>query len=184
MSAPDRSSEVATIVGAHKALLDGNEDHRRQVLVFICDELNSDDHGQWGVLSKDDRDPPFIPSDIIVWRQSREHFDVLTDSGPTWIPRGPIQDAWSWQPARVVDGGGDAPRPPQPRPPTYHSYDESQVVAFQRDVVDTYASAGRVVDLSNVVWAARMQYDAATALTYAESRAKHLAALRAELRLS
>ena len=62
-------------------------------------------------------------------------------------------------------------------------YDEAQALAFQADVQATYVEAGLALDLSNVVWTARMQYDAVS-LGYAASRAKHLAELRAALGLT
>ncbi len=61
-------------------------------------------------------------------------------------------------------------------------YDEQQVVAFEGEVVDTYVQAGRTPDLTNVVWAARMVYDAVT-MGYPASRTKHLRELRIELGL-
>jgi hypothetical protein len=61
-------------------------------------------------------------------------------------------------------------------------YDESQVVAFEQDVVAAYKAAGRTPDLENVVWATRMVYDATAGnLGYAASRQKHLAELEAAL---
>lgn len=61
-------------------------------------------------------------------------------------------------------------------------YDEQQVVAFEQDVVAAYRQAGRTPDLENVVWAARMVYDAtAGGLGYVASRQKHLAELVAAL---
>lgn len=61
-------------------------------------------------------------------------------------------------------------------------YDEGQVVSFEQDVVQAYRAAGRAPDLENVVWAARMVYDAtAGGLGYPLSRAKHLAELVAAL---
>lgn len=59
-------------------------------------------------------------------------------------------------------------------------YDESQVNAFESDVAAAFASVNRVLDPANVVWAARMQFDAVT-MGYSAARAKQLAALRVEL---
>lgn len=65
-----------------------------------------------------------------------------------------------------------------------NAYDEAQVVAFQTDDVQAqYAEAGQALDLSNVVWCARMEHDAATGLGYSSSRKKHRAELRAALGL-
>lgn len=61
-------------------------------------------------------------------------------------------------------------------------YDEQQVLSFQQDVQGEYVKAGQTLDLGNVVWAARMTYDAVT-MGYPASRAKHLAELDAALGL-
>lgn len=61
-------------------------------------------------------------------------------------------------------------------------YDEQQGVAFQGDVMKAYEAAGQPLDVGNVVWSNRMTYDALE-MGYPGSRAKHLAALRAQLGL-
>lgn len=64
-------------------------------------------------------------------------------------------------------------------------YNEQEVVAFEQDVIAAYQAVGRMPDLTNVVWAARMLFDATTGdLGYARSRQKHLAELNTELRRS
>lgn len=96
---PDRSAQVAVIANANLALLDGDQDHKRDLLGIIIRTLNTDNPGDgnnWGFLKKTDQGD-FIPSDIIVWNPSREHFDVLTDTGPTWIADGVLTNpAWIW----------------------------------------------------------------------------------------
>lgn len=62
-------------------------------------------------------------------------------------------------------------------------YDEQQVIAFQTDAQAAYTEAGRVLDLNNVVWAARTTWDARD-LGWPASRAKHLAELRQALGLT
>ena len=64
-----------------------------------------------------------------------------------------------------------------------NQYNEQLVLVFQQLVMDTYREAGQALDLSNVVWSARMQYDAATTMSYSASTNKHLAELRKELGL-
>jgi hypothetical protein len=96
---PDRASEVAAIANAHLDLLDGNEDHRRDLAGIIARELNLTipaDGNNWGLLQKNDRTPPFIPADILVWKPTGEHVDILTDDGPMWGVHGPISAAWAW----------------------------------------------------------------------------------------
>lgn len=60
------------------------------------------------------------------------------------------------------------------------AYNEQEVVAFEQDVVATYRRYFRQPDLENVVWAARMVYDAVE-MGYPASRAKHLAELEAAI---
>lgn len=96
---PDRSAQVAAFVAANSSLLDGDEGHRRDLLGMICRELNLTNPGDgnnWGLLTKNDRTPPFIPSDILVWNPTLEHVDVLTDTAATWLVIGVIPPEWSW----------------------------------------------------------------------------------------
>lgn len=61
-------------------------------------------------------------------------------------------------------------------------YREEEVVAFQQDVINAYASVGRQTDLNNVVWSARMVFDAtAGGMGYPAARQKHLQVLKQEL---
>lgn len=97
---PDRSAAVATIVAANLSLLDGNENHKRDLLGVIIRQLNVDfpaDGNNWGYLSKTDRTPAFTPADILMWKPTREHIDVLSDTAATWINYGtPTNAAWIW----------------------------------------------------------------------------------------
>jgi len=63
-----------------------------------------------------------------------------------------------------------------------HAYEEQQSIDFEQDVMAAYLEAGQPLDLANVVWAARMTYDAVT-MGYPASRAKHLNELRVQLGL-
>lgn len=63
------------------------------------------------------------------------------------------------------------------------NYDEGWVNANQELIRDTYSEAGANLDLNNVVWSARMTYDAARGLLPEISRWKHLNSLRAVLSL-
>jgi hypothetical protein len=118
MSAPDRSALVASVVNAHRELF-GTDDTRRGLLYYICEALNKDDGGEWGVLVKDDRGG-FIPSDVIVYRSTMEHFDVLQGApdGPSWQPHGPITNPrWRWERATTMlfaPGTLLTPAPPAP----------------------------------------------------------------------
>lgn len=115
MNAPNRAVEVAAIVGNHRELF-GTDDSRRGILYFICTALNGVDDNNWGVLLKTDRDN-FIPSDIIVWAPTREHFDALggDPDRAIWLPLGVITNpAWLWAPADRVKPPLEPPAPPAP----------------------------------------------------------------------
>jgi hypothetical protein len=100
MNAPDRSAEVRALCSAHpEAFGDPPEtnDARRLALLrtWIIPALNRLDDGQWGLLLKPEQNNRLI-CDCIVWRDTREHFDVLTGTGATWIPHGLMHPAWVW----------------------------------------------------------------------------------------
>lgn len=122
MDAPYRGLEVERLVRAHSEIFkDGAgkpidqddprlDDSRRAFLPVICATLNAIDGGEWGLCSKDDQGGK-IPSDIIVWRPTREHFDVLTGTGPSWQPRGIMPNTWRWVPAPQVNTPGGTTDP-------------------------------------------------------------------------
>lgn len=131
MNAPNRSDLVVGVVNQHRELF-GTDDTRRGLLYYICEALNRLDGGEWGVLVKGDR-ADFIPSDVIVYRSTLEHFDVLKGDpdGPSWQPHGPITNpTWRWERASTMlfapgngpapgelPAPGDPPAPPAPPPP-------------------------------------------------------------------
>lgn len=98
---PDRSAQIAPIVAANIGLLDGNDNHKRDLAGIIARKLNVDNAGDgnnWGLLEKADRVPPFVATDILVWKPTLDHVDVLTDSAATWSPNGIITNpAWLWK---------------------------------------------------------------------------------------
>lgn len=64
------------------------------------------------------------------------------------------------------------------------NYNEQWVIDNQKLIADTYVEASQQLDLNNVVWSARMEYDAARGLLPEVARWKHLNSLRAALSLS
>lgn len=120
MSAPNRAAEAAVIVNDHRNLF-GSDFSRRGILYYVCRGLNALDDGNWGVLIKTDQQD-FIPTDVICWKPTREHFDILggAPDRPIWDPKGiPASDKWIWGPADLVKPGNDPPAPPEPpAPPT------------------------------------------------------------------
>lgn len=92
--APNREKDVKDLVDKYRGLLNGDDDKGRVVTGLICNDLNRLDGGQWAMLIKNDRNPPFVPYDILVWKPTREHFDVLSGLNSEWIPDGPIRSTW------------------------------------------------------------------------------------------
>ena len=122
--APTRQAEVAAIAAQHPEAFVGpaaSADERKLALLgTIVVALNRQDRGLWGELLKTDQGGK-VPADIIVWRPTMEHFDVLSDSGPLWGPSGVVTNpAWVWM-AVPDDAGAPLPpvgHPPQPVPPS------------------------------------------------------------------
>src|SRR3990167_5019541 len=86
---PDRREVIEDLVRTkYRPLLNGDDVRRREVLGMICLDLNVLDGGNWQLLVKNDRNPPGLPADPLVWKPTREHVDTLTDFGPAWIVHG------------------------------------------------------------------------------------------------
>lgn len=101
-SAPDRSGDVARIVSQHSEAFRGDpatvDDRKRALLPVIVRELNVQDGGRWGLLTKTDQ-----------WRQgARRCHRVAADAGALRRPDGSRADvgtAWAAPEPRVaVDG--------------------------------------------------------------------------------
>lgn len=122
MNAPNREAEVVKIWDTafpQGHTFSGDDERRVFLLDTLIPELNKLDEGQWGSLIKTDRTPPFIPSDIVVWQDSREHFDVLTDHGPAWQPDGVMDNpSWVWGAVPLSPSGEPSTPPPAPTTPT------------------------------------------------------------------
>lgn len=116
-AAPYRGGEVAAIANQNIGLLSGPgsiDDKKRELLHVIVRGLNQQDNGNWGELLKTDQGG-YVPADVIVWRPTMEHFDVLTDSGPMWGPSGVVPNpAWLWV---AAPGGPVVTLPPSPTQP-------------------------------------------------------------------
>lgn len=117
MTAPNRAGEASAILKTLPvAAKTPTDEGRRANLFTIIRALNKIDAGQWGALVKTDQGNK-IPGDILVWRPTMEHFDVITGAGdPAWIPDGVITYApWQW-----FDVGDhaviDVPDPEEPDP--------------------------------------------------------------------
>jgi hypothetical protein len=122
MNAPDRSGTVRAFYASHPEhfTADRHDENRRRSLPSLIahlDDTHPGDRGKWGVLVKTDRNLK-IPCDVLVWKDTGEHFDVMDSQGGMWNPHGPISvnggGAWFWAPPSVVDPAGEerALRPP------------------------------------------------------------------------
>jgi hypothetical protein len=125
MNAPDRSATVRAFYASHPEhfTVDRHDENRRRSLPALVGHLEAvhpEDAGRWGVLVKTDRNNK-IPCDVLVWRDTGEHFDVMDSQGGMWNPHGPIHinaggpDIWFWGPVSVVDPNGEE-RALQPPP--------------------------------------------------------------------
>lgn len=112
--APNRQGEVAQILSdLPRAAKTEADDGRRANLFAIVRGLAARGDCCWGVLVKTDQANK-IPADVIVWRPTLEHFDVITGAGdPYWQAHGPVSNAaWLWQ----AVPGADPPPPSTPPP--------------------------------------------------------------------
>lgn len=100
------------------------DDAKSKVLPFVVDALNTADAVTgWGVLVKTDQGDK-IPGDIVVWRGTMQHYDVMTDTGAIWDEKGVVTNpAWVWRapgPTKQppIDIPPDVPPTPQQPPIT------------------------------------------------------------------
>ena len=115
MNAPDRSATVRAFYAVHPEhfTADRHDENRRRslpALITHLETMHPTDRGKWGVLVKTDRGNR-IPCDVLVWRDTGEHFDVMNSQGGMWDPHGPISanggGAWFWAPPSAVDPNGE-----------------------------------------------------------------------------
>lgn len=115
MTMPDRSSTVRQFYAAHPEYFTAerhDENRRRSLpsLIAHLEHVHPSDRGRWGVLVKTDKGNK-VPCDVIVWKDTGDHVDIMDSQGGIWGPHGPISvnggDAWFWAPASVVDPTGE-----------------------------------------------------------------------------
>jgi hypothetical protein len=115
MNAPDRSATVRAFYASHPEHFTTerhDEDRRKSLPALIAhlETVNPGDRGKWGVLVKTDRNNK-IPCDVIVWKDTGDHFDIMDSQGGMWGAHGPISvnggGAWFWAPASDVDPNGE-----------------------------------------------------------------------------
>jgi hypothetical protein len=134
MSMPNRSKEVKEICARYPQAFgppDATVDKRRRLLIpIICRELNTVDGDNWFLLNRLDRNdddprPGRLTSDVLVWKPTKEHVDVLSASGGMWgvhpaiTDRQWLLDKWSDWPS--WDDVSPTPTP-VPVPGATHRY--------------------------------------------------------------
>jgi len=142
MDAPDRAAMVSDIWNRFPPRLvlfpNGetkfpDDDARRAYLMLVLiPKLNEREviPGEWGYLIKSD-DGDRIPADIIVWKDTLDHFDVLTDKGPTWGPHGKIKSSWKFgSVSRTEPGEPGEPEEPEEGEPTETTPSEKILLAL------------------------------------------------------
>lgn len=111
MQAPNLAQEVAQITKQKATLPFPTEEARLAFLVeVLIPDLNRIPgmDRRWGKLVKTEQNNK-VPADIIVWRDTMEHFDVLTDTGPMWHNHGSVTNPnWVWAEAAEEN----IPQPP------------------------------------------------------------------------
>lgn len=126
-----RKAIVASVLSRFSTQIDAPEDSideiGRRLLPHIIDAMPAEDAGNWGVLQK----PNKIPYDVLVWKPTLEHFDVMSSAAttpgnrrlqPVWINNGTLPDpSWVWKDWRsagiVPLGESPVPQPnPEPTP--------------------------------------------------------------------
>lgn len=159
--APNREDEVKQLVARYRPMLDGSDDKGRVVTGLVCNDLNRLDAGQWGMLIKNDRNPPFVPYDILVWRPTKEHFDVLSGLNSNWQNAGVIPISWDWLACPASSPDTTPPPVVTPPPPQAESNVLPVVLDLQR--------------LANAIYAFDVAHEAAE-LNRAEAAAAQLKA--------
>lgn len=157
MNAPNRSAAVAAWVNTHRVLFVGEgdpDDITRELLIPLAQHLNLlEGREVWGRLVKSERHPPFIPHDILMWKDTRQHFDVFTgaekieDVQPMWGENAPPEDErWIWQSVEDFEQP-DVEQPEQPADPAPPQIEPGQRLASYDDMIaGAHPYAARVAE--------------------------------------
>lgn len=93
MAVPNRSKEIKAIAAKYPQAFGGDEatlDARRRLLMpILCRELNKLDGENWYLVNRLDREdddpkPGRLTSDVLAWKPTMEHVDMLSSSGTMW----------------------------------------------------------------------------------------------------
>ena len=97
MSAPNRKPVVESVLRKLNEYLtvksDDSDERRRSLLPYIWAELP--DRKDWALMLKTERDPDFIPVDILWHKPSMEHCDCTTTSSKDNQGNVTIKAAWT-----------------------------------------------------------------------------------------
>lgn len=137
MNAPDRSAWVMEIWKNYPPVMlvngafPSDEERRVYLLDVLLPRLRGrEPYGTWGCLIKTDQNDK-IPADIAVWKDTKEHFDVLTDTGPIWKPHGPAKKAWIFGDVSTIPYGDEWKPPPPPDPPAVDLMGRLEALEFE-----------------------------------------------------
>ena len=117
MSAPNRKEQVNVALSKLTEFLtvksENSDTRRRQLLPYIWNELP--DKQDWALMLKTERDPDFIPVDILWHKPTNEHCDCTTTSKKDSNGNVTIKAAWTnhgtnermtdgrWRPIEVAE---------------------------------------------------------------------------------
>lgn len=162
MAAPNRKAIIEQIlvkfadqITAPSSEVDGIG---RRLLPHFIEAMPPEDGANWGVLEKRTSNPYSVPYDILVWKPTREHIDVLTSSEvssgvrrlrATWGNIGPLpKPTWHWcawwqTQTPIVPLPSNDPIPgPDPEPPPSGDV-EARLSALELQMQQTIARMNR-----------------------------------------
>lgn len=126
MAVPNRSKEIKAIAAKYPQAFGGDEatlDARRRLLMpILCRELNKLDGENWFLVNRldrqdDDPKPGRLTSDVLAWKPTMEHVDMLSASGTMWHVLPPITDP-DWRLEHWANWPSwDDVNTPKPEPP-------------------------------------------------------------------
>ena len=144
MAMPNRSKEVKAICARYPQAFGepmATVDARRRLLVpIIARELNKLDGENWFVMNRMDRNdddpkPGRLTSDVIVWKPTKVHIDVLSAKGPMWDDLGPITDPdWKIEHWANWPSWDDIEPKPEPDPDPVPDDAAAKLQAIRKDI--------------------------------------------------
>jgi len=119
---------------------------RRLAIPIICERANKRiGKDIWALLYRNDRQdtdprPGRLTSDVLVFRETKEHFDVLSGKGPMWEAHGPITDKdWDLEEPSLHKTWEDLKGSKPDVPPIEPKPDESEQIKKLKEIIDLQA---------------------------------------------